>query len=59
VELDESQGGALYDTNREDLKVKVYSGLHVNEAGPSEDDLEDNSLELVMISEMYVKYFQS
>jgi len=36
VELDEK--GLLYDTNREDLKVKVYRGLYVSEA----NDFDDN-----------------
>ena len=31
IELDETDG-LLYDADREDLKVKVYSGLYVNEA---------------------------
>lgn len=39
VELDETRG-VLYDTDREDLKVKVYSGLYVNEASDLEEDSE-------------------
>ena len=34
--IDETQGD-LYDTDREDLKVKVYSGLYVNEASDLDD----------------------
>ena len=41
VELDETRGD-LYDTNREDLKVKVYSGLYVNEASDIDDDNSDD-----------------
>jgi len=37
LELDETKG-PLYDTDREDLKVKVYSGLYVNEANDLDDD---------------------
>jgi hypothetical protein len=38
IELDETDG-LLYDENREDLKVKVYSGLYVNEATDLDGDL--------------------
>ena len=41
VEVDETRG-VLYDTDREDLKVKVYSGLYVNEAGDIDDDNADD-----------------
>lgn len=40
LELDENRG-LLYDTDREDLKVKVYRGLYVVEA----DDLEDTFID--------------
>ena len=46
VELDETRG-VLYDTDREDLKVKVYSGLYVNEASDLEDDDIDDAEKLV------------
>jgi hypothetical protein len=46
VELDETRG-VLYDTDREDLKVKVYSGLYVNEASDIDDDNLDDAEELV------------
>ncbi len=46
VELDETRG-LLYDTDREDLKVKVYSGLYVNEASDLEDDFDNGVEELV------------
>lgn len=39
--IDETQGD-LYDTDREDLKVKVYSGLYVNEASDLDDAFLDN-----------------
>jgi len=45
VELDETRG-VLYDTDREDLKVKVYSGLYVNEASDIDDDNADDAEEL-------------
>jgi len=48
VELDETRG-LLYDTDREDLKVKVYSGLYVNEASDLEDDFENGVEELVSL----------
>jgi hypothetical protein len=37
LELDENRG-LLYDTDREDLKVKVYRGLYVSEASDLDDD---------------------
>ena len=39
---DETQG-ELYDTDREDLKVKVYTGLYVNEADDLDEAFLDNS----------------
>jgi len=36
LELDENRG-LLYDTDREDLKVKVYRGLYVSEASDFDD----------------------
>jgi hypothetical protein len=48
VELDETRG-VLYDTDREDLKVKVYSGLYVNEASDLDDDSLDDAEELVKL----------
>jgi len=38
IEIDDSDG-ELYDPDREDLRVKVYSGLYVNEATDLDDDL--------------------
>jgi len=38
IEIDDSDG-ELYDPDREDLRVKVYSGLYVNEANDLDDDL--------------------
>ena len=49
IEIDDSDG-ELYDPDREDLRVKVYSGLYVNEATDLDDDLgssEDYDSELV------------
>jgi len=46
VELDETRG-VLYDTDREDLKVKVYSGLYVSEASDLEEDFDHAQSELV------------
>ena len=37
IEIDDSDG-ELYDPDREDLRVKVYSGLYVNEAEDLDDD---------------------
>jgi hypothetical protein len=34
----------LYDSDREDLKVKVYSGLYVNEASDLDDELQDGDI---------------
>lgn len=53
VELDETRG-LLYDTDREDLKVKVYSGLYVNEANDLEDDFDNGVEELVMSSKGFL-----
>ena len=52
VELDETRG-VLYDTDREDLKVKVYSGLYVNEASDLDDDSLDDAEELVKIKSYF------
>ena len=38
IEIDDSDG-ELYDPDREELRVKVYSGLYVNEATDLDDDL--------------------
>ena len=50
--IDETQGD-LYDTDREDLKVKVYSGLYVNEA----NDLDDAFLDSDVPTEIVSRYF--
>lgn len=41
LELDENRG-LLYDTDREDLKVKVYRGLYVSEASDFDDAFIDD-----------------
>jgi len=43
VELDETQG-LLYDTRREDLKVKVYRGLYVSEANDLDEAFIDEDI---------------
>ena len=43
IELDETEG-LLYDADRDDLKVKVYSGLYVNEATDLDDQLLDDDI---------------
>lgn len=43
IELDETEG-FLYDPNQEDLAIKVYSGLYVNEANDLDDDLIDDDI---------------
>ena len=48
--LGDETRGDLYDTNREDLKVKVYSGLYVNEASDIDDDNSDDAEELVIVT---------
>lgn len=50
--IDETQGD-LYDTDREDLKVKVYSGLYVNEASDLDDAFLDNELPTEISSKAY------
>jgi len=52
LELDESKG-PLYDTDREDLRVKVYSGLYVNEA----EDLDDTYLDSDIAQEISSKTY--
>jgi len=52
LELDETKG-PLYDTDREDLKVKVYSGLYVNEA----EDLDDSFLDSDIAQEISSKAY--
>ena len=47
--IDETQGD-LYDTDREDLKVKVYSGLYVNEASDLDDAFLDNEVPTEIVS---------
>jgi hypothetical protein len=50
LELDETTG-LLYDTDREDLKVKVYRGLYVSEANDLDDAFLDDDVptEVVII----------
>jgi len=43
LELDETQG-LLYDTDRNDLKVKVYRGLYVSEANDLDDAFIDEDV---------------
>ena len=43
IELDETEG-LLYDADRDDLRVKVYSGLYVNEATDLDDELLDDDI---------------
>lgn len=50
--IDETQGD-LYDTDREDLKVKVYSGLYVNEASDLDDAFLDNDVQNEISSKAY------
>ena len=47
--IDETQGD-LYDTDREDLKVKVYSGLYVNEASDLDDAFLDSDVPTEIVS---------
>ena len=49
LELDETKG-PLYDTDREDLKVKVYSGLYVNEAEDLDDSFLDSDIAQEIVS---------
>ena len=49
LELDETKG-PLYDTEREDLKVKVYSGLYVNEAEDLDDSFLDSDIAQEIVS---------
>ena len=52
IEIDDSDG-ELYDPDREELRVKVYSGLYVNEATDLDDDLgrDDYADEIVSTKE--------
>ena len=50
MELDETQG-LLYDTDREDLKVKVYRGLYVSEA----NDLDDAFIDEDVPTEVFIR----
>jgi len=52
LELDETKG-PLYDTDREDLKVKVYSGLYVNEAEDLDDSFADSDIAQEISSKAY------
>ena len=47
--IDETQGN-LYDTDREDLKVRVYSGLYVTEATDLDDAFLDNEVPTEIVS---------
>ena len=49
MELDETQG-LLYDTDREDLKVKVYRGLYVSEANDLDDAFIDEDVPTEVVS---------
>ena len=49
LELDETQG-LLYDTDREDLKVKVYRGLYVSEANDLDDAFIDEDVPTEVVS---------
>ena len=40
----------MYDTDREDLKVKVYSGLYVNEASDLDDAFLDGDVPTEIVS---------
>lgn len=53
VELDETRG-VLYDTDREDLKVKVYSGLYVNEASDLEEGFDNEAREQVCMNGIHI-----
>ena len=55
IEIDDSDG-ELYDPDREELRVKVYSGLYVNEATDLDDDLgrDDYADEIVSTKECRV-----
>jgi hypothetical protein len=50
--IDETQGD-LYDTDREDFKVKVYSGLYVNEANDLDDAFLDSDVPTEISSRAY------
>ena len=61
IEIDDSDG-ELYDPDREELRVKVYSGLYVNEATDLDDDLgaggDDYADEIVSITTNLECWFQ-
>ena len=52
LELDENRG-LLYDTDREDLKVKVYRGLYVSEASDFDDAFIDDETPTEVVSFLY------
>ena len=49
LELDENRG-LLYDTNRDDLKVKVYRGLYVTEEKDIDDAFLDEDVPTEVVS---------
>ncbi len=55
IEVDETSG-LLYDADREDLKVKVYSGLYVNEANDLNNDFVDDDIADQIVSKD-IRYF--
>ena len=55
LELDENRG-LLYDTDREDLKVKVYRGLYVSEASDFDDAFIDEESPTEVVSKFAILY---
>ena len=55
LELDENRG-LLYDTDREDLKVKVYRGLYVSEASDFDDAFIDDETPTEVVSFLDLSY---
>ena len=55
LELDENRG-LLYDTDREDLKVKVYRGLYVSEASDFDDAFIDEESPTEVVSTFVISF---
>ena len=49
LELDENRG-LLFDTNRDDLKIKVYRGLYVQDASDLDETFIDEDVPTEVVS---------
>ena len=58
IEQDETSGN-IYDDDRENLKVKVFSGLYVNEATDEDEFFEDDDIADEIVSATTFPVFQN